>query len=158
VDSLYAVHLVFPHFHVGTSNSESNPDCIQPPPLPIIVNDELEFEISKILTPILQLLMCLQATVSSALDRYEGTDEETSWILASELGHASGLIVDFHSAYPAKSGPLQVFESGIIPYYWRCTHYNNKSSLLSANLLLFWFLLQVSHFFMTTFFHPPNQK
>ena len=37
---------------------------------------------------------------------YEGTDEETSWILASELGHASELVVDFHKAYPAKPSPL----------------------------------------------------
>ena len=37
---------------------------------------------------------------------YDGTDEETSWILTSELVHASELVVDFHSAYPAKSGPL----------------------------------------------------
>jgi len=37
---------------------------------------------------------------------YEGTDEETSWILTSELRHASELVVNFHSAYPAKSGPL----------------------------------------------------
>jgi hypothetical protein len=37
---------------------------------------------------------------------YEGTDEETSWILASKLGHASELVADFHSAYPAKPSPL----------------------------------------------------
>src|SRR5882724_1472621 len=40
---------------------------------------------------------------------YEGTDEETSWILASKLRHASELVADFHSAYPAKSGPLSSF-------------------------------------------------
>ena len=37
---------------------------------------------------------------------YEGTNEETSWILISELGHASKLVVDFHKAYPAKPSPL----------------------------------------------------
>ena len=37
---------------------------------------------------------------------YEGTDKETSSILTSELGHASELVADFHSAHPAKSGPL----------------------------------------------------
>ena len=36
---------------------------------------------------------------------YEGTDEETSWVLATELGHATEILTDFHSAYPAKPGP-----------------------------------------------------
>src|SRR5882724_1288914 len=83
------------------------PDCIQPPLPPIIVNDGLEFEISEILDSKIdnrrhacKLLYLFHWT------GYEGTDKETSWIIASELGHASELIVDFHSAYPAKSGPL----------------------------------------------------
>ena len=37
---------------------------------------------------------------------YEGTDEETSWILTTELGHAQELLADFHAAYPDKPGPL----------------------------------------------------
>ena len=36
---------------------------------------------------------------------YKGTDEETSWILANELGHASKIIADFHKAYPGKPRP-----------------------------------------------------
>ena len=34
---------------------------------------------------------------------YAGTDEETSWILASELGNAPELVSDFHQS--AKPGP-----------------------------------------------------
>ena len=37
---------------------------------------------------------------------YTGTDEETSWILASELENTPDLVSDFHQAYPAKPGPL----------------------------------------------------
>jgi hypothetical protein len=37
---------------------------------------------------------------------YEGTDEETLWLLATELGHAVEIVTDFHDAYPDKSGPL----------------------------------------------------
>ena len=40
---------------------------------------------------------------------YKGTDEETLWTLATELQHASELVVDFHKAYPAKPGPLSLF-------------------------------------------------
>ena len=83
------------------------PNCIQPPPPPITVDDEPEFEISEILDSKIdncrrtcKLLYLIHWT------GYEGTDKETSWILASELGHASELIADFHSAYSAKPGPL----------------------------------------------------
>ena len=83
------------------------PDQVQPPPLPIIVDDEPEFKISKILNSKIdnhhhawKLLYLVHWT------GYEGTDEETSWILTSELGHTSKLIVDFHAAYLAKPGPL----------------------------------------------------
>ena len=86
------------------------PNHVQPPPPPIIVDDEPEFEISEILDSKIdnrhracKLLYLVRWT------GYEGTDEETSWILASELGHASELVADFHSAYPAKSGPLSSF-------------------------------------------------
>ena len=77
------------------------PDRIQPPPLPITVDDEPEFKISRILESKIdnrhrtcKLLYLVHWT------GYEGTDEETSWILTSEL------VTDFHSAYPAKPGPL----------------------------------------------------
>ena len=83
------------------------PDCVQPPPLPILADDELEFEISEILDS--KIDNCQQACKLLYLVHwtgYEGTDKETSWILTSELGHASKLIVDFHAAYPAKPVPL----------------------------------------------------
>ena len=37
---------------------------------------------------------------------YAGTDEETSWILASELKNVPELVSDFHRLYPAKWGPI----------------------------------------------------
>ena len=83
------------------------PDRIQPPPLPITVDDEPEFEISEILdTKIDNRRRACKLLYLVRWTGYEGTDEETSWILASELGHASELVSDFHKAYPAKPGPL----------------------------------------------------
>jgi len=83
------------------------PDHFQPPPPPIIVDDKLEFKISEILNSNIdkhchtcKLLYIVHWT------GYEGTDKETSWILTSELGNASELIVDFHASYMAKPGPL----------------------------------------------------
>jgi len=83
------------------------PNHIQPPSLPIIVDDGPECEISEILNS--KIDNCHHACKLLFLvcwTGYEGTDEETSWILTSELGHASKFVADFHSAYPAKPGPL----------------------------------------------------
>ena len=83
------------------------PDHVQPLPPQIIVDDEPEFEVSEILDPKIEnqqrackllYLVCWTG--------YEGTDEETSRILTSELGHASKLIAEIHAAYMAKPGPL----------------------------------------------------
>jgi hypothetical protein len=80
---------------------------IQPPPPPIKINGELEYKISEILDSKIdnhrrqcKLLYLVRWA------GYEGTDEETSWMRADKLGHASELVVDFHIAYPHKPGPL----------------------------------------------------
>ena len=83
------------------------PDQVQPPPPPIMVDDEPKFEISEILDTKIDNRRCACKLLYLVhWTGYEGTNEETSWILASELGHASELVVDFHKAYPAKPGPL----------------------------------------------------
>jgi hypothetical protein len=65
---------------------------------------------------------------------YEGTDEETSWLLATELGHAAEIVTDFHNAYPDKPGPL----SNHIPRntHLLCIHFINP---LFALCLMFCF-------------------
>ena len=71
-----------------------------------MVDDELEFKILEILDT--KINNCCHACKLLCLigwTGYEGTNEETSWILASKLGHASELVADFH-AYLAKPGPL----------------------------------------------------
>ena len=96
--------------NVGTSNPK--PNSRLSPATPTLVNDEPEFEISKILDSKIdnrhracKLLYLVHWT------GYEGTDEETLWILASKLGHASELVADFHKAYPTKYGPLSLMFS-----------------------------------------------
>ena len=34
-------------------------------------------------------------------------DKETSWLVATELGHTTDLVADFHKAYPDKPGPFE---------------------------------------------------
>jgi len=106
-DSLHAIHLVFHVSMLEPAPPNQIPNRVQPPPPPVLVDDEPEFEISEILDSKLdnrhracKLLYLVRWT------GYKGTDEETSWILATELGHTSKLITDFHKAYQAKPGPL----------------------------------------------------
>ena len=104
------MHTIHPVFHISMlepSIPNSILNHIQPPPPPITIDDELEYEISKILDSkldnwrhVCKLLYLVKWS------GYEGTDEETSWLPANELGHASKIISKFHTRYPAKPSPL----------------------------------------------------
>ena len=107
LDSLCTVHPVFHISMLEPAVPNTIPDRVQPPPPPIMVDDEPEFKISEILDT--KINNCHHTGKFLYLVHwtgYKGTDEETLWILASELGHASKLVMDFHKAYPAKPGPL----------------------------------------------------
>ena len=72
-----------------------------------MVDDEPEFKILEILdTKINNHHRTCKLLYLVCWTDYEGTDEETSWILTSKLGHAPKCVADFHAAYPAKPGPL----------------------------------------------------
>jgi hypothetical protein len=108
-DSMHYVHPVFHVSQLEPATPNTIPNCIQPPPPPVEVDGEPEYEISKIHDSKLdhrrrqcQLLYLIQWS------GYEGMDEETSWLLATELGNASKLVLDFHSAYPNKPGPIEL--------------------------------------------------
>ena len=101
---------VHPVFHVSqlevcTLNTIPNQD--QPPPPPVEVDGEPEYEIEEILDSKIDRRRrhCQLLYLVSWLG-YEGTDDETSWLLATELGHATELVEDFHRKYPDKPGPF----------------------------------------------------
>ena len=90
------------------ATSNAIPDRVQPPLPPIFVDGEPEYEI----TEVLDLKMDNRRSKCKLLylvrwTGYAGIDEETSWILASELENAPELISDFHQSYLAKPGPLR---------------------------------------------------
>ena len=70
-----------------------------------------EYEISEILNSCIDKQCKCKLLYLVKWAGYKGTDEETSWLLASELGHASKVVSDFHLAYPSKPGPLLFVES-----------------------------------------------
>jgi Chromo (CHRromatin Organisation MOdifier) domain len=87
----------------STLNSVLN--CIQPPPL-VIIDEEPEYKISKTLDSKLDKRQACKLLYLVQWSGYEGTDKETSWIPANELGHASKIVSKFRLHHPNKPGPL----------------------------------------------------
>ena len=92
LDSMHAVHAVFHVLQLKLASSSSIPSWVLTPAPPVLVEGELEFKISKILDSKVDHHQHLCKVLYLVhWSRYEGTDEETSWILASEIGNASEL-------------------------------------------------------------------
>ena len=84
------------HPWLSTNYTTSSPHWGQP-----------EFEILEILNSKVDCHWCIcKLLYLVCWSRYEGTNEETSWILTSELGNVSKLVEEFHWACPLKPGPL----------------------------------------------------
>src|ERR1700746_2346248 len=101
-----AVHPVFHVSQLKPAILNTIPNRVQPLPPPIEIEGEPEYEIAEILDSKIDWHRrnCKLLYLVHWLG-YEGTNEDTSWLLAMELGHASDLVSDFHSCYPAKPGP-----------------------------------------------------
>src|SRR6266496_5560260 len=99
---------VHPVFHVSMLEPHtvsSIPNRTDPPPAPVEVDGDLEYEIAEVLdTKIDKRRRCKLLYLVKWLG-YEGTDEETSWLPADELTHAPDLVEEFHRRYPGKPGP-----------------------------------------------------
>ena len=102
------MHVIHPAFNVSMLEP-SIPEHIQPPLPPVLIDGEPEYEISEILNSKLdnQRRIC-KLLYLVKWSGYEGTNEETSWLPASELAHASDIISNFHLKYPSKPGPLPI--------------------------------------------------
>ena len=94
--SMHAVHPVFYVSMLEPSTPNSIPNCIQPPPPLITVDEELEYEISEILNSKLNKQQACKLLYLVCWSGYKGTDEETSWLPVNELGHASEIVSEFH--------------------------------------------------------------
>jgi len=105
-DTMKSVHPVFHVSQLETSLQSSIPNRVQSPPPPIEVDGEVEYEVEEILdSKIDRRRRHCQLLYLVRWAGYAGTDEETSWLLATELDHASELVEDFHRKYPGKPGP-----------------------------------------------------
>ena len=101
-----AVHPVFHVSQLEPAIPNTILNRIQPPPLPIEIDGEPEYEIMEILDSKIdhQQCNCKLLYLVHWLG-YEGTDKENSWLPTTELGHALELMSDFHLRYLDKPGP-----------------------------------------------------
>jgi len=105
-DTMKSVHPVFHVSQLETSLQSSIPNRVQSLPPPIEVDGEVEYEVEEILdSKIDRRRRHCQLLYLVRWAGYASTDEETSWLLATELDHASELVEDFHRKYPGKPGP-----------------------------------------------------
>jgi hypothetical protein len=112
-DSMCTVHPVFHVSQIEPATPNTIPNRVQPLPPPIVIDGEPDFKIAEILNANDNRRHLCKLLYLVRWAGYEGTDEETSWILISELSHASELVADFHSTYPNKPGPLSKSYSGL---------------------------------------------
>jgi Chromo (CHRromatin Organisation MOdifier) domain len=88
------------------SAPSSIPNHIQPPPPLVIIDEEPEYKISEILNSKLDKRWACKLLYLVRWSGYEGTNEETSWVPANKLRHASEIVSEFHLRYPNKPSPL----------------------------------------------------
>jgi hypothetical protein len=106
-ETLRSVHLVFHISMLELATLNEIPNRIQEPPPPVEVDGDLEYKIAEVVdSKIDRRRRACQLLYLVRWAGYEGTDEELTWILATELDHASEVVVEFHSKYPDKPGPL----------------------------------------------------
>ena len=89
-DSMKSVHPVFHVSQLEPSVPNIIPNRVQSPPPPVKVDGEPEYEISEILdSKVDHRRRNCKLLYLVCWSRYEGTDDETSWLLAMELGHSA---------------------------------------------------------------------
>ena len=105
-EHLCAIHPVFHVSQLEPLVPNTIPNHTQPPPPPVEINGEIEYKIAEILDSKINDRRRCKLLYYVKWSGYEGTDEETSWLPATELEHAQELVSDFHSRYLWKPGPL----------------------------------------------------
>ena len=101
-----AIHPVFYVSQLEPEIPNQIPNQVQPAPPPIEINDELEYEIAEILDSKINNRRKCKLLYFVHWTGYEGTDEENSWLPATELDHTQEIVSDLHARYLRKPSPL----------------------------------------------------
>jgi len=86
--------------------SNTFPKRIQLASASVIIDREPEYKISQIVDSEIDCRWACKLLYKMIWLEYEDTGDKSEWISTSELTHAADLVSDFHTAYPAKPGPL----------------------------------------------------
>ena len=105
-ESMYSVHPVFHVSMLEPATSNTFFERIQPAPAPVIIDGEPKYEISQIVDSKIDRRQAYKLLYKVIWLEYEDTGDESEWIPAFELSHATDLVSNFYIAYPAKPGPL----------------------------------------------------
>ena len=102
-----SVHPVFHASQLEPCVPNSILNRVQPLTPPIKVDGEPEYEIEEILDSKIDWRQCYcQLLYLVRWLGYQGTDDETSWLLAMELGNVKEPVMDFRWRYLNRPGPL----------------------------------------------------
>jgi len=101
-----AIHPVFYVSMLEPATPNSFQQRSEPPPAPIIIDGEPEYEISKIVDSKIDHRRACKLLYKVIWLGYKDTNNDSEWLPATELEHAKELVNSFHLKYPAKLGPL----------------------------------------------------
>ena len=105
-DTMRGVHPVFHVSMLEPATPNEIPNWTQTLPPPIEIEGEPEYEIAEIADSKIDCRHSCKLLYLIRWLSYEGTEEEFSWLPATELEYAAELVAEFHSTYPTKPGPL----------------------------------------------------
>ena len=106
--SMRSIHPVFHVSMLELAMPNTIPNRTESPPPSIEIDGALEFEVEAILDSKFDKRRKTPLQYLVKWKGYEGTEEETTWELATEVDNSSELVRDFHFAYPDKPGPLSI--------------------------------------------------
>src|SRR5258708_5733054 len=106
-DHFCSAHPIFHISQLEPVQPDPFPQCDQPPPPPVEINGNIEYEVSEILDSKMDRCFWGNRVLRYLVHwmGYEGMEEETSWISAQDLEHAQDVAWVFHRRYPSKPGP-----------------------------------------------------
>jgi len=100
---------IYPVFHVSMlepATLNTFQQHSKPLPVPVIIDREPEYEISKIVDSKINHWRACKLLYKVIWLGYEDTNNDSEWLPVMELEHAKELLNDFHLKYPSKLGPL----------------------------------------------------
>jgi len=106
-DTMKAAHPVFHISMLEPATPNTFQQRSEPPPAPVIIDGEPEYEISKIVDSKIDCRRACKLLYKVIWLGYKDTDNDSEWLPATELEHTKELLNDFHLKYPSKLGPLQ---------------------------------------------------